>query len=286
MNEQNFQQEYEKGRNSAMTFAGAVYTGAVLAGTMIFLFFVLTAFPQSAYVIRALMVMAGLLVGASALAFPVALHNWAVSKTHRLIATLFYYGEIALIILNTVVSFSTLLYTFAGNEIPAWVAWYEPFTIMSLGYVVLAWGTIFITDPHALAKAKKKEVHDNFIISVAQDMERWTKSIEGKEAVQQAALQEIVKSFQVKPDGPQHWNKPEAKTAPADEPSYHPVAMNQNHRKATADNSAGQYEPWTCLNCQHPNGDWGARFCAYCATERNPMPAGFSDNGNHKVNPR
>lgn len=264
MNEEtNFQQEYEKGRSQAMGFASAVYTGAVFAATIIFLFFVLTAFPSTAYLIRGLMVLAGLLVGASALSFPVALHNWAVTGNHRLAATIFYYGEIFLIVLNTVVSFSTLLFKYAGNAIPDWVAWYEPFTIFSLGYVVLAWGTIFIMDPQAKAKARKKAVHDNFIIKVAEDMERWTQSVEGKKAVQEAALQEIVKSFQVKPDGPQHWIEPE-KTK--EETLY---------RRSFETPELSPYKPvisnkpqtWVCPSCTSNNlGD--GMFCGACGSPR------------------
>lgn len=273
MNEEhNFQQEYEKGRSSAMTFGAIVYSGAVVAATILFLFFVMTAFPQTAYLIRFLMVLAGILVGTSSLAFPVALHNWAVSGWHRGIATGFYYGEIGLIVLNTVVSFSALLFKYAGNAIPDWVQWYEPFTIFSLGYVVLAWGTIFITDPQAKAKAKKKAVHDNFIISVAEDMEKWTKSIEGKEAIQRAALQEIVKSFQVKPDGPQHWVTPKEEPQPVIQPG----------QKTWQTYPDQPYEPWECTSCHAANSQYTARFCSSCGAPREPV---FSTNGKRKPNP-
>lgn len=253
MNEQkSFQQEYESGRKTAVTFASFVYTGAVVAGTTIFIFFVLTAFPSTAYFIRFLMVLAGLLVGASALAFPIALHNWAVSGAHRNIATAFYYGEICLIILNTVVSFSTLLFKYAGNNIPDWVQWYEPFTIFSLGYVVLAWGTIFITDPQAKAKAREKAVHDNFIISVAEDMEKWTHSVEGREQIQKAAMQKIIDSFSVKSNEPEHWIK-------------------------TQEEHTNTHE-WQCVNCKHMNS---GKFCAECGM----IAPVFSSNGKSKANP-
>jgi len=45
----------------AMTFASVVYSGVVIAGTTLFISFVLTAFPPDAYLSRVVMVVAGLL---------------------------------------------------------------------------------------------------------------------------------------------------------------------------------------------------------------------------------
>ena len=69
--------EFEKSRSGAMWFGGSVYVGVVLAASTLFISFILTAFPADAYFSQVVMTLAGLLVGASMLAFPVALHNWA-----------------------------------------------------------------------------------------------------------------------------------------------------------------------------------------------------------------
>lgn len=71
----------------AMTFAAVVYIGVVLAATTLFISFVLTAFPPDAYLSRIVMVIAGLLIGASSVAFPVALHTWTFEKGHRMWTT-------------------------------------------------------------------------------------------------------------------------------------------------------------------------------------------------------
>jgi hypothetical protein len=203
--EANFNQQYKEGRAKAVKFAGSVYTGGVVAATVIFLFFVLTAFPETAYLIRFLMVVAGLLVGASALAFPVALHEWAVSGTHRNITAGFYYGEILLIFLNTIVSFSALLYKFAGNAIPPWIQWYEPFTIATLGYVILAWGTIFFTDPQAKFKADEHDANQQFQKAAIDGMRAYLGSRQGREAIQMASNKKIAESFSTGSGVPVDW---------------------------------------------------------------------------------
>src|SRR3972149_551319 len=118
--------QYEKGRSGAMTFAAVVYTGVVLAATTLFVSFIMTAFPSDAYFSRFIMGTAGLMIGASMLAFPIALHTWAISDedrpSHRLVTTLLYYGEMAIIAINTIVSFAALLYKYTGAAMPAWVA--------------------------------------------------------------------------------------------------------------------------------------------------------------------
>lgn len=56
---------------------------------------------------------------------------------------------------NTLVSFSVLLATYAGWIIPEWISLIEPFTILAVVYTLFAWGTVFQTDPLAQAQAKK-----------------------------------------------------------------------------------------------------------------------------------
>lgn len=208
MNEQkNFQQSYEQGRNQAMIMAGFVYTGVVIAATVLFITFIMQAFPDSAYFTRFIMGVAGLLVGGSMLAFPFALHNWAVSGKHRAVATFLYYGEMFIIGLNTIVSFTALLFKYAGYPLPPWVAWYEPFSIGSIVYTLFAWGTVYLLDPHVKAKATEKEALDNFAVQTANMMKQYLTSDDGKRAIQQAANKKIAESFSTHPDGPNPWIK-------------------------------------------------------------------------------
>lgn len=183
-----------------------VYVGAIVAATAIFIFFILTAFPESAYFIRVLMVLAAMCVGASALAFRYALENWAVYGNHRKAAIGFYYGEIALVGLNTIVSFSVLLYKFSGNNaLPDWVAWYEPFTVATIAYVVLAWGTLFVLDPRAKSKARQLQVLIDFDNQVVDGMKDYLRSEDGLLAIQENANERIRKNFSVKEGDPQPW---------------------------------------------------------------------------------
>lgn len=201
--------EYESGRNNAMIGGGLVYAGVVLAATTLFISFILTAFPSDAYFTRFVMGIAGLLVGGSMLIFPFALHNWAVSGTHRTVAVGLYYGEMAIVALNTVVSFAALLGKYAGYEIPAWVSWYEPFSIVSIVYTLGAWGTVFQLDPTAKAKAKQHEAEQRFKVKVAEKMAQYLDTVEGEEDVIKAARVAINKTYTVKDPNaqPEHFGK-------------------------------------------------------------------------------
>lgn len=190
--------EYESGRNGAMIGGGLVYVGVVLAATTLFISFILTAFPEDAYFTRFVMGLAGLLVGGSMLAFPIALHNWAVSGSHRLVATGLYYGEMAIVALNTIVSFAALLGKYAGYEVPAWVSWYEPFSIVAIVYTLAAWGTVFQMDPTAKAKAKQHEAEQRFKVKVAEKMAEYLDTVEGEEDVIRAARVAIKKNYSTK----------------------------------------------------------------------------------------
>lgn len=219
-----------------MTFSGVVYTGAVLAATTLFISFVLTAFPSDAYSSRFIMVIAGLLVGASMLAFPTALHNWAVEKTHRRVAIGLYYGEMAIIALNTVVSFAALLYKYAQTPLPAWIVWYEPLSIFSIVYVIVAWGTIRLTDPAAKQKAREQqaeqeakekelEAEREFNRRVANKQLEFLDSVEGEDAIVIAAMQKINEKFGASnfEDGKKHFGT--GKPVTASSQSFRPAPI-------------------------------------------------------------
>lgn len=188
-------EDFENNRSTAMTFGGLVYGGVVVAVTTLFISFILLAFPSDAYATRFIMGIAGLLVGGSMLAFPFALHNWAVSGNHRKVAVAMYYGEMGIVALNTIVSFASLLYKNAGLALPAWVAWYEPFSVISIVYTLAAWGTIFLMDPHIKAKENEHAAMVEFDKRVSDKMKEYLDSIEGEDAIATAALAKIQNSF-------------------------------------------------------------------------------------------
>jgi hypothetical protein len=187
--------EFERSRAGSMAFGGLVYVGVVLAATTLFVSFVLTAFPEDAYFSRFVMGGAGLLIGASMLAFPMALHNWAIGGMHRTVTMGLYYGEMAIVAANTLVAFTSLLGKYAGYEVPAWVSWYEPFTIVSIVYTLVAWGTVFLLDPTAQAKARELQAERDFRARVAAKKLEFLESIEGEEAVLAVAQMDIEKQF-------------------------------------------------------------------------------------------
>lgn len=208
--------EFEQGRTRAVVFGGFVYFGVVIAATTLFISFILTAFPETAYFSRFVMVIGGLMIGGSMLAFPVALHTWALAGTHRTVTIALYYGEMAIIALNTVVSFAALLFKFAGADLPQWIAWYEPFSIISIIYTLFAWGTIFLTDPAAKAKQKQLQAEQDFQTKIADKMTEYLDSIEGEQKVLEAANAEIEKRFQARTTEKQHFGA--ARAIPAEVP--------------------------------------------------------------------
>lgn len=212
--------KFEDSRSNARLFGGAVYVGGVLAATMLFITFVLTAFPSNAYFSRIIMTIAGLAVGASMLAFPIALHNWAIEKKHRAIATGLYYVEMLFIGINTIVSFVNLLASVTGYAAPEWAVLYEPFSVVSIIYVIFAWGTIFNTDPEARNKQKKRE-YEQTRRSIIEDVKlEYLNATEGRADIARQAQIEIAesarktdnKSFFPAPAPQTQWVVKEAKT--------------------------------------------------------------------------
>jgi len=202
--------EFEKSRQTARSFGGSVYVGGVIAATMLFITFVLTAFPQDAYFSRVIMTIAGLAVGASMLAFPIALHNWTIEKKHRQITTWLYYAEMLFIGVNTVVSFVNLLAQVTGYAAPEWAVLYEPFSVVSIIYVIFAWGTIFLTDPEARNRQKQRE-YEQTRRTIIEDVKlEYLKAPEGRADIARQAQLEIAeharnaqnKSFFQEPSAP------------------------------------------------------------------------------------
>lgn len=193
MNEEN--EVYSKGRSNSRGFATVVYIGGVIAATMMFISFVLLAFPPDAYFTRALMTVAGVMVGGSMLAFPYALHNWAVTKEHRKWTTILYYVEMVVIAINTIVSFVSLLAKYAGYAAPAWVVMYEPFSVGSIIYTIFAWGTVFLLDPEHKLHAQEQDAESRFNEKIAKKREEFIDSVEGEDTILEIARADAIERF-------------------------------------------------------------------------------------------
>lgn len=190
-----FEEDYKKGRNNAMLAGAAVYAGVVLVGTILFISFVLTAFPDDAYFTRFIMSVGGALVAGSLLAFPFALHNWATRGKHRKAAVGLYFGEMFFFGVNTIVSFAVLLSSQNGYVIPDWMLLYEPFTIASIVYVIIAWGILFWLDPEGQKKAKQIDAWARFDDEVVKMIEKYPASKEGLRAIAKHAQARVDKAF-------------------------------------------------------------------------------------------
>lgn len=189
----------------AQTFAAVVYVGVVIAASTLFISFVTTAFPANAYLSRAIMVIASLMIGASAIAFPVALHTWTIEKTHHGWTTAFYYGEIGILAINTVVSFMVLLGKNTGYSTPEWAVLYEPFAVAAIVYTLFAWGTVFLLDPEHKRTQQSRQLKDDYEKEIAKKKMEFLRSIEGENAIALAASSDIQEMLRADRNGKQHF---------------------------------------------------------------------------------
>ena len=187
--------EKEYKPNGAKLFGALVYVGVVFAATTLFISMVLSAFAADAYLSRTVMTLAGLLVGASMLAFPVALHTWTVEKNHRLATTILYYVEMVFIAVNTVVSFLVLLGKNTGYNVPEWALLYEPFSVAAIVYTLAAWGTVFLLDPEHKRTQKSREADEKFFDAVADKRLEFVNSVEGEQIVLEIASADIQRRY-------------------------------------------------------------------------------------------
>ena len=191
----NEQKQFEKNRSTARGLGAAVYIGAVIAATMLFISFILLAFPADAYFSRVIMTVAGLMVGGSMLAFPFALHNWAITGEHRRWTTTLYYVEMLIIGVNTIVSFVSLLAKYTGYDAPEWVVLYEPFSIASIVYTVFAWGTVFLLDPAHKLQAAEHEADARFAEKIAAKREEFIDSVQGEDLVIEITRADVLERY-------------------------------------------------------------------------------------------
>jgi hypothetical protein len=197
----------------AKTFGAVVYVGVVVAASTLYISFVLTAFPLDAYLSRIIMVVAGLLIGASSIAFPVALHSWTIEKGHHGWTTAFYYGEILILAVNTVVAFMTLLSKNTGYALPEWASLYEPFSVGAIVYTLFAWGTVFLLDPEHKRLQQTRQLTDDYEKEIGAKKMQFLKSIEGENAIASAAADDIRSMLLAQRNGKVHFGSPIEVTA-------------------------------------------------------------------------
>jgi len=192
----------------AKIFAATVYVGVVLAASTLFISFVLTAFPGNAYLSRVVMVVAGLLIGASAICFPVALHSWTIEKTHHAWTTGLYFGEIGILAVNTIVAFMILLAKNTGYDLPEWAILYEPFSVAAIIYTLFAWGCVFLLDPEHKRIQQSRQLKDDYEKEIGKKKMEFIRSIEGEQAIATAASSDIQEMLTADRNGKRHFGQP------------------------------------------------------------------------------
>lgn len=225
--------EYKTGRNWAMGLAAAVYLGVVLSATVIFISFVLDAFPENAYLSRIVMTVAGVMVGGSMIAFPLALHLWAVEKIHRRVTIALYYVEMLIIAVNSIVAFTALLNKNAAlSQTPEWVLLYEPFSIGAIVYTLAAWGTILLLDPAHKRKAKDQANQEKFEDKISNRMAEFLDSAEGEDVIMDIATRRAYEEFSPErfKTGKKSWGTKGKKALPESEAPKLPAPADETPR--------------------------------------------------------
>ena len=216
--------EEKKETNYAVLFGGAVYVGAVVVAVILFISYVLSAFASNQYATRAIMTIGGILVGASSIALPIYIHTRATESAHRIAAIVLYAGEICFMALNVVVSFTVLQAQQGTLLVPEWMIYYEPYSVMSIVYVVATWAVLFSLDPsykETLRRKKLERRRADLLIEqdelVFKQEAEFLKSIEGENFIMELAKKNIAaKKLSANSDAPRHFGSAQIGTYAAE----------------------------------------------------------------------
>lgn len=201
-------------------FAGLVYVAGVGVAVILFMNYVISAFPDDEIGTRLIMSLGVILVGASSVALPLYIHQKTIERNHRTIAILLYAGEIIIMGVNVTVSFTYLLSLGNGAILmPQWMLRYEPYSVFSIVYVVATWAILFSTDPAykerdkiKRANQRMKELEAKRIELDAEQEEKiyekekqYLDSIEGEDFLVEIAKKRIAQRRKLQDDGPKHF---------------------------------------------------------------------------------
>lgn len=174
MNEQNVQ-NFQSGKTLALWLGGAVYVGVVL----LFLAFYETLMTaQFDGLLKTVARIGAFLVAANAIALPVALHYWTVTKWHKIAAVIFYGGDILLMGLN-VLAASGLN---TGN-VPTWLQVYSEYAPASIVFVLFGWAILYMTDPGQRALISLSEAITDAQVTIVKRAAEHVRSDEGTQTI-------------------------------------------------------------------------------------------------------
>jgi hypothetical protein len=164
---------FQNGKTLALWLGGAVYVGVVL----LFLAFYETLMTaQFTGLLKTVARVGAFLVTANAIALPVALHYWTVTKWHKIAAIIFYGGDILLM------GFNVLAATMTDNP-PAWVAVYAGYAPVSIVYVLFGWAVLYMADPAQRALIALSEAMTDAQVAIVKRTAEHVQSDEGTSSI-------------------------------------------------------------------------------------------------------
>lgn len=181
MDANEYQEVLEKARSTAKSWGWAVYLGGVAVAWAFSLAFFLRALDGMMF-LQVIVAIGVTFVSVNAVVLANGLHHYAVSGWHRYMAIFLYVLDLALMLVNVLVSAGELT-----GKIPAWAQLYEPYAYSTVVVPVITWGLLWILDPYHAADVSKQAARDKFITKVIKKAEQMIDGEEGKAIVKTVA---------------------------------------------------------------------------------------------------
>ncbi len=166
---------FETGKAVALWLGGAVYAGVVL---LFLAFYQNLMAAQFTGLLQVIARIGAVLVALNALALPVALHYWTVTKGHKFAAVVFYAGDIVIMGLNVLAAANH-----AGGNIPEWLQTYTSYAPASIVFVLAGWAILFMVDPGQRALVSMSETMTEAKVSIVKRATEYIQSDEGIDAI-------------------------------------------------------------------------------------------------------
>lgn len=167
--------DFQNGKAFALWLGGAVYVGVVL---LFLAFYQNLMADQFTGFLKIVARIGAVLVAMNALALPVALHYWTVTKGHKTTGIIFYSLDIILMALNTLVASNM-----HNGNVPAWLVGYSAYAPASVVFTLFGWAVLFMTDPGQRALINLSEAITNAQVTIVKRAAEFVSSDEGTENV-------------------------------------------------------------------------------------------------------
>lgn len=168
-------QDFQTGKTIALWLGGAVYVGVVLLFLAFYQNLMADQFEGFLQIVARI---GAVLVAMNALALPVALHYWTVTKGHKFTAIVFYALDIILMGLNVLVASNM-----HNGNIPAWLIQYSTYAPASVVFTLFGWAVLFMTDPGQRALVKLNEALSEAQVTIVRRAAEYIQSDEGVDSV-------------------------------------------------------------------------------------------------------